>query len=152
MKKNIHYPISIVFLLILLLPAVVAQRPGNPVEVAPQYPGGENALYADVSAGGLEYPAEAKALGIQGQVVVQFVVETDGTVDEVIVLKDEIGYGAGEELARRVKNLKLFSPGTVDGVPTRCQFQLPVTYSLGTEKAKRVRSKWIRRTRVEAKK
>lgn len=144
---------TILLLLALLVPVfATAQDTVKHVEVVPVYPGGEKALYADVAVGGLVYPAEAKENGIEGEVIVQFIVEKDGTVDHVRVVKDEVGYGAGEDLVNRVRNLKKFTPGTVDGVPARCQFQLPVTYSLSTEKPKRTRSKWIRMKRAEAKK
>jgi protein TonB len=115
------------------------------VEESPRFPGCENKgsvaektkcaqqellkfLYDN-----LKYPAIARENGIQGQCVVRFVVEKDGSVTQAKILKD-IGAGCGDE-AIRVVNLmgqkgKKWIPGKQRGRPVRVQFTLPVVYKL----------------------
>lgn len=81
----------------------------------------------------LQYPSTARENNIQGNVVAQFVVNKDGTIQDVTVLRD-IGGGCGDEVIRVVKlmntmNIK-WSPGKQRGQPVRVIFILPVKFTL----------------------
>jgi protein TonB len=98
------------------------------VEKMPIFPGGEDALYKYVAAS-VVYPTVAKESGIAGTVIVTFVVEKDGSVTNVKILKG-IGGGCDEEAVRVVKAMPKWSPGKQDGKPVRVQFNLPIRFSL----------------------
>lgn len=94
----------------------------------PQYPGGQEAM-AKFLSDNLVYPAEARDKGITGRVVVTFVVEKDGNVSNVKVLRD-IGGGCGAEAVRVVKKMPRWKPGKANGKAVRTQFTLPLNFSL----------------------
>ena len=98
------------------------------VESMPEYPGGEAALYAFL-ADNIKYPQMAKESGIQGRVFVTFVVEKDGHVTDVRVLRG-IGGGCDEEAIRVVKNMPKWTPGKQRGKSVRVQYNLPVKFTL----------------------
>lgn len=98
------------------------------VEEQPGYPGGEEARIAYLQQN-IKYPEEAKELGIQGKVFVTFVVEVDGSITDVRVLRG-IGGGCDEEAIRVVKSMPKWVPGKQRGVPVRVQFNLPIKFTL----------------------
>ena len=98
------------------------------VESMPEYPGGEAALYAYLAAN-IKYPQMAKESGIQGRVFVTFVVERDGRVTDVRVLRG-IGGGCDEEAIRVVENMPKWTPGKQRGKSVRVQYNLPVKFTL----------------------
>ena len=98
------------------------------VEEQPSYPGGEEARLKFLQEN-IKYPEEAKELGIQGKVFVTFVVEPDGSVSNVKVLRG-IGGGCDEEAIRVVKSMPKWVPGKQRGVPVRVQFNLPIKFTL----------------------
>lgn len=98
------------------------------VESMPEFPGGEPALYKYL-AENIKYPQMAKESGIQGRVFVTFVVERDGSVTDVRVLRG-IGGGCDEEAIRVVKAMPKWSPGKQRGKPVRVQYNLPVKFTL----------------------
>lgn len=98
------------------------------VEEMPAFSGGEAALYKYLQTN-IKYPEEAKELGIQGRVFVTFVVETDGSITDIKVVRG-IGGGCDEEAVRVVKYMPKWSPGKQRGVPVRVQFNLPVKFTL----------------------
>ncbi len=81
----------------------------------------------------IQYPAIARENGVEGNVVVQFVVNTDGTVTDVSVVRD-IGAGCGEEAVRIVNLMNSMSdkwtPGKQRGRPVRVMFTLPIRFKL----------------------
>lgn len=83
----------------------------------------------------IQYPDSARAQGIEGSVVVQFVVEKDGKITNGKVLKD-IGGGCGEEALRVVDLMnkidRSWSPGKKNGQPVRVSFNLPIKFKLET--------------------
>ena len=87
-----------------------------------------NYIYKNV-----KYPAIARENGIQGRVVVQFVVEKDGTITDARVVRD-IGAGCGEEALRVVNSMnsmpQKWTPGKQRGKAVRVQFTLPVSFKL----------------------
>ena len=104
------------------------------VENEPEFPGGEDSLYAYI-ARNIKYPEAAKKEKIEGRVFVTFIVEKDGQVSSAKLLRD-IGGGCGEEAIRVVKSMPKWKPGTQRGKPVRFQFNMPVSFGLEDEDKK----------------
>ena len=102
----------------------------NIVEQMPEFPGGVNALISHVGHN-IVYPAEAKEKEIQGRVFVGFVVEKDGSISNVKVLKG-IGGGCDEEAVRVISSMPKWKPGMQKGKPVRVSFQIPIYFKLDT--------------------
>ena len=98
------------------------------VEEDPEFPGGLEALGKYLSEN-IKYPQLAKENNITGRVYVTFVVEKNGTVANVKVLRD-IGGGCGAEAVRVVKTMPKWKPGKQRGQAVRTQFNLPVGFYL----------------------
>jgi len=98
------------------------------VESMPSFPGGDQARIRYLQEN-LEYPNLARETGIQGTVYVTFVVEKDGQITGVRVLRG-IGGGCDEEAVRVIQNMPRWIPGQQRNVPVRCQFNLPVRFIL----------------------
>ena len=100
------------------------------VEQMPKFPGGESALMEYVSKN-VAYPEEAKEKEIQGRVFIGFVVEKDGSIGEVKVLRG-IGGGCDEEAVRVIKGMPKWKPGIQKGKPVRVSYQIPIYFKLDT--------------------
>lgn len=98
------------------------------VESMPEYPGGETELYKYLG-NSINYPEQARNLGLQGKVYVTFVVERDGSIANPKVLRD-IGGGCGEEALRVVRSMPKWKPGKQHGKNVRVQYNLPVLFQL----------------------
>ena len=98
------------------------------VESMPEFPGGEEKIY-EYLARNLEYPRQANEAGIQGKVFVTFVVESDGSITDIKVLRG-IGGGCDEEAVRVVQNMPKWIPGKQRGKPVRVHFNLPIKFTL----------------------
>jgi protein TonB len=98
------------------------------VEDQPSFPGGEEARIRYLTEN-LRYPQMAREAGIQGTVFVTFVVERDGSVTDVRVLRG-IGGGCDEEAVRVVRNMPRWEPGRQRGQPVRVQFNMPIRFVL----------------------
>ena len=107
---------------------VVEQEIFKIVEEMPSFPGGEGKLMEYVGKN-IKYPQIARETGIQGRVFVNFVVEPDGSVSNVTVLRG-IGGGCDEEAMRVVKNMPKWKPGKQRGKAVRVQYMLPVNFRL----------------------
>ena len=103
------------------------------VETQPQFPGGEDSLYSFITTH-LRYPEVAKYNGIEGKVFLTFVIETDGSITNVKILRD-IGGGCGKEAKRVVEMMPKWIPGKQNGKPVRVQYNLPVTFELKEEES-----------------
>lgn len=99
------------------------------VEEQPSFPGGEEELYKYLRSN-IQYPELARANNVEGKVFVQFVVEKDGRITNVKVLKD-IGSGCGAEAMRVVKSMPKWKPGKQRNQAVRAQFSLPISFKLG---------------------
>ncbi|MDI9355726.1 MAG: energy transducer TonB [Chitinophagaceae bacterium] len=87
------------------------------------------AFYAFIEKN-LTYPKEAKRMTIEGKVFVQFVVDEQGSLTEVEVVKG-IGAGCDEEAVRIIKNQPTkWTPGEQRGKPTKIRMILPITFKL----------------------
>ena len=98
------------------------------VESAPEFPGGEEALY-DYLAKNMRYPDMAKEAGISGKVFLTFVVEKDGSITDVQLLRG-IGGGCDEEAIRVVQKMPTWAPGRQRNIPVRVQYNLPIKFTL----------------------
>ncbi len=98
------------------------------VEDDPEFPGGVDSLKAFIERN-LVYPQLAKDNKIEGKVFVTFVVEKDGSISGVKVLRD-IGYGCGAEAIRVVMKMPKWKPGKQRGKPVRVQYNLPIVFKL----------------------
>ena len=77
----------------------------------------------------IEYPKVAKDNGIEGRIILQFVVNRDGSISDTRVVRDIAG-GCGNEAARVVNSMPTWIPGKQRGKPVRVQYTLPVTFKL----------------------
>ncbi|MGB3465898.1 MAG: energy transducer TonB [Cyclobacteriaceae bacterium] len=98
------------------------------VEDKPQFPGGDGAMYKFLGKG-IDYPSQARRMGIEGRVFVQFVVNPDGSVTDVKSIKG-IGAGCDIEAARVIKSMPKWSPGKQRGVPVKVRMVIPVYFKL----------------------
>jgi len=100
------------------------------VEEMPSFPGGETARL-EFLARNLVYPALAREAGIEGTVFITFVVQKDGTVGEVRVLRG-IGGGCDQEAMRVVRSMPAWHPGRQRGMPVKVQFNMPIRFELNS--------------------
>ncbi|WPR72626.1 energy transducer TonB [Flavobacterium sp. NG2] len=92
------------------------------IEVKPEFPGGMDKFYSYV---GKNYRAPEEE-GLKGKVYVTFVVEKDGSLTDIKVLRD-IGYGTGKEAIRVLSKCPKWNPGVQNGKPVRVLYSLPIT-------------------------
>jgi len=102
------------------------------VEQQPEYTGGDEARIKFMVEN-IKYPEEAKKAGIQGKVFVTFVIQADGAVTDVKVLRG-IGGGCDEEAVRVVKMMPNWIPGEDKGKKVAVQFNLPIKFRLDSDK------------------
>ena len=98
------------------------------VEQMPQFPGGPNALFEYLSKN-IKYPVVAEENGIQGRVIVTFVVERDGSITDVKVAKS-VDPSLDKEAMRVVKSMPHWIPGKQNGSAVRVKYTVPVTFRL----------------------
>lgn len=99
------------------------------VEEQPTPVGGMAAFYEYVK-NNLSYPAQARRMGIEGKVYVQFVVDKDGKIRDVTAIKG-IGAGCDEEAVQVLQNAPTWLPGKQRGQPVKVRMILPITFKLG---------------------
>ncbi|MCH7400647.1 energy transducer TonB [Belliella kenyensis] len=99
------------------------------VENVPMPPGGYEG-WNEYLRKNLKYPTQARRMGIEGTVYVVFVVNTDGSIQDVEVLRG-IGGGCNEEAMRVVQNAPKWEPGKQRGRPVRVRMRLPIKFKLG---------------------
>lgn len=97
-------------------------------EVAPLYPGGEAAMMKYLQKN-IKYPTVAKENGVKGTVFVQFVVEKDGKVSDVVVAKG-VDKLLDAEAKRVVNSMPKWAAGSQGGIPVAVQYVLPVKFEL----------------------
>lgn len=106
----------------------VDEAPRNFAEVMPSFEGGIQNFYSFMGEK-IRYPKQAKRIGVEGRVVVQFVVEKDGSLTDIKVLKG-IGAGCDEEAIRVMKLVPNFLPGKQGDVRVRVQMVVPINFTL----------------------
>jgi len=125
------------------------------VEDQPSYPGGDEARL-EYLRNEIIYPSLAKESGIQGTVYATFIVEKDGTISNVKILRG-IGSGCDKEVVRVISNMPKWKPGKQRGKVVRTQFNMPIRFILSddsntTPKTKKQLRKEKREQRKQARK
>ncbi|MGV3706876.1 MAG: energy transducer TonB [Arcticibacter sp.] len=98
------------------------------LEQMPDFPGGLSKFYSYVSRN-YNYPAAAREQGVSGRVIVSFIVEKDGSLTDVKLVRD-MGMGTGEEAVRLLKKSPRWVAGIQNGRPVRVQYTLPIMLNL----------------------
>ena len=98
------------------------------VQQAPKFPGGEDSL-AQYLIRNLKYPRPAAENAIQGMTVLKFIIEKDGSINTVNIVRD-IGGGCGAEAKRLVLAMPKWTPGKKNGKPVRVEYTMPVRFKL----------------------
>ena len=98
------------------------------IEQMPQYPGGESELMSYI-AKNLKYPVIAQENGIQGKVILRFVVSKSGVVDKIEVVRS-LDPACDKEAVRVVKTLQRWIPGKQNGVNVSVYYTLPIAFKL----------------------
>lgn len=101
-------------------------------EVCASFPGGMSALMTWLSSN-VRYPEAAQKNGIQGKVVVNFIIEKDGTITQAKIVKG-VDKDLDKEALRVVNKMPKWNPGTNKGLPVRSYFNLPVNFRLQSSK------------------
>lgn len=91
--------------------------------------GGMQAFYEYVGKK-LKYPAQARRMGTEGKVFVQFVINKDGSISDVVAIKG-IGAGCDEEAIRIIQGAPAWTPGKQRGKAVKQRMVLPITFKLG---------------------
>lgn len=98
------------------------------VEESPEFQGGDQARI-EYLIKNINYPKKARKAGIQGTVYITFIIEKDGKVSNVRILRG-IGGGCDEESLRVVKNMPKWKPGRQRGKNVRVQYNMPLKFTL----------------------
>lgn len=106
----------------------VEEKVFDVVEQMPQFPGGDAALFEYLSTH-IKYPTIAEENGVQGRVIVTFVVERDGSITDVKVVKS-VDPSLDKEASRVVEGMPKWIPGKQNGSAVRVKYTVPVTFRL----------------------
>ncbi|MFI5162886.1 MAG: energy transducer TonB [Sphingobacteriales bacterium] len=98
------------------------------IEINPQFPGGE-AAWAKFLQKNLRYPSQAIEEGISGKVFVSFVVEKDGHLSDITLIRGP-GHGLDEEAIRVLKLVPPWKPGIQNGRPVRVRYNMPFNFQI----------------------
>ncbi len=106
----------------------VANKVFDVVEEMPSFPGGQGALMQFLSSN-IKYPVVAQENGVQGRVIVGFVVEKDGSITDVKVMRS-VDPSLDREAQRVVKAMPKWKPGKQNGSAVRVKYTVPVVFRL----------------------
>ncbi len=109
----------------------VAEEVFTIVEDQPEFPGGIEAFY-NLIGEKIRYPAQARRMGIQGRVYVEFIVGKDGSLKDMKVIKG-IGAGCDKEAIRVLKLVPNFKPGKQRGKPVLVRMVVPIYFMLADQ-------------------
>ena len=98
------------------------------VDEKPSFPGGESAMKSYLNST-LKYPIDAQENGVQGRVIVQFIIEKDGSISDVKI-SSSVNPSFDREALRVVKAMPKWNPGKVNGIPVRVKNEVPVVFGL----------------------
>ncbi|MFD1185545.1 energy transducer TonB [Pontibacter rugosus] len=107
---------------------VVEEKPYTYVEQMPTFPGGESEMLKYLGKN-IRYPAAAQRAGVEGLVVLSFVVGRTGEISEIQVIKN-LGAGTDEEAMRVVKSMPKWTPGKQNGRAVPVRYTLPVRFAI----------------------
>ena len=133
-RKNVSLKVALMMLVLLFsfMTSTAQTKKNNMVydvvEVMPQYPGGQIAMLKYIMKN-IKYPKQIMEEGIQGRVTVSFIVEKDGRVSNVRLLRS-VQSALDKEAIRVVKSMPKWTPGKHNGKPVRVRFNLPVMFKL----------------------
>lgn len=99
------------------------------VETMPEFPGGQQALFKYLSEN-VKYPVIAQENGIQGRVICQFVVNKDGAIVDVEVVRSGGDPSLDKEAVRVIKSMPKWNPGKQRGKAVRVKYTVPVNFRL----------------------
>jgi TonB family protein len=108
---------------------MVNEEPLIAVEGMPAFPGGEEAMMKYI-AKNLRYPLSAQLQGIEGRVVVRFVVNKDGSIKDIEILRS-LNPECDREAVRVIKNMLNWTPGRQNGIAVPVYYTFPITFKLG---------------------
>lgn len=94
------------------------------IEVQPEFPGGRELLFAFISKN-FHYSDEMKENDINGKTFASFIVEKDGSISDIKVVRG-IGFGTENEIIRVLKSMPKWNPGIQNGKKVRCSFMIPI--------------------------
>lgn len=133
-RKNVSLKVPLMMLVLLFsfMTSTAQTKKNNMVydvvEVMPQFPGGQTAMLKYIMEN-IKYPKQIMEEGIQGRVTVSFIVEKDGRVSNVRLLRS-VQPLLDKEAVRVVKSMPKWTPGKHNGKPVRVRFNLPVMFKL----------------------
>ncbi|WP_242929473.1 energy transducer TonB [Pontibacter vulgaris] len=107
---------------------VVEEKPYTYVEQMPSFPGGDSEMLKYLGKN-IRYPAAAQRAGVEGLVVLSFVVSKTGEISEIQVIKN-LGSGTDEEAVRVVKTMPKWTPGKQNGRTVPVRYTLPVRFTI----------------------
>jgi protein TonB len=99
------------------------------VDVLPEFPGGRKAMGKYVDGKNHHYPVEARKNKIEGQVIIEFIINADGSCTDFKVVKG-IGYGCDEAAVEAFKKMPKWKPATINGQAVRFKAQMGYLYGL----------------------
>ena len=99
------------------------------VDEQAEFPGGMMALLQFMSSN-INYPAQARANGIQGRVLVSFIVNEDGHLSDFRVEKSTDNEELDKEAVRMIKSMPAWKPGVLNGKPVKVRYELPVNFRM----------------------
>lgn len=102
------------------------------VDEMPSFPGGLEELYKWID-NNVQYPAVARENGIEGRVILKFIVEKDGTLSDSTVIHS-VHPMVDREALRLVGQMPKWNPGKRAGIPVRVRYCLPIKFKLGESK------------------
>lgn len=102
------------------------------IDQKPEFPGGFQ-KFSEYLVHSVKYPAQAIDAGVEGRVVLNFVVNTDGSLTDIKVLRS-IESSLDEEALRVIQNSPKWIPGSLKGKPVRVQYHMPLKFKLPAKK------------------
>lgn len=131
MKKLIYSSLLAMLLLGFCVKNATAQEDQKiysfmSMETPPSYPGGMTSFYSFLNDT-MKYPEEAKKRNLMGTLLVSFVVEKDGSLNDIKIDRN-LGHGTDEEAVRVLKLSKRWNPGLIAGKPVRVKYNIPVRF------------------------
>ncbi|MBU0486887.1 MAG: energy transducer TonB [Bacteroidetes bacterium] len=111
------------------LPEVLKDMTFTRVDKFPEFPGGEAARIKFIE-NNIVYPAKAYRKKIQGEVIVSFIVNKDGSISDVYAEKGSLKKGCDKEAVRLVKSMPAWTPGKAMGCTVKVLLKMPINFSL----------------------
>ena len=114
------------------------------IQLQPAFPSGTNALYQYLNSN-IKYPAKAREDGVEGKVIVSFIISSTGHVFGICILRG-LTYETNTEVVRLISNMPKWVPGKQNGIPVNVRVTLPVAFSLDDKVDSKATTKSIKYT------